>query len=43
MSAASAPIVRAMEPVTREPGVGEESARWLRELRDGGPQNRDAV
>ncbi len=43
MRSATAPMVRVMEPVTREPGVGEESARWLRELRDEGPTHEAAV
>ena len=43
MRAVPAPIVRAMEPVTREPGLDDDSARWLRELRDDGPAHEAAV
>jgi RNA polymerase sigma-70 factor, ECF subfamily len=43
MKASPAPIVGAMEPVTREPGLDEDSARWLRELRDDGPAHEAAV
>jgi RNA polymerase sigma-70 factor, ECF subfamily len=43
MKAAPAPIVGVMEPVTREPGLDEDSARWLRELRDDGAIHEAAV
>jgi RNA polymerase sigma-70 factor, ECF subfamily len=43
MKAAQTPIVGVMEPVTREPGLDDDSARWLRELRDDGPAHEAAV
>jgi RNA polymerase sigma-70 factor (ECF subfamily) len=43
MKTGPVPIVGVMEPVTREPGLDEDSARWLRELRDDGPVHEAAL